>query len=93
MAADVSAGKVETLNGAKAEISIKEGKVMIDKATIVKTDIVGSNGVIHVIDSVILQLRSNPLFAEVCRKTRIPQGVRFFLRESDIEGVGSRWGR
>jgi uncharacterized surface protein with fasciclin (FAS1) repeats len=54
MAADVSAGKVETLNGAKAEISIKEGKVMIDKATIVKTDIVGSNGVIHVIDSVIL---------------------------------------
>jgi len=27
---------------------------MIDKANIVKTDIVGSNGVIHVIDSVIL---------------------------------------
>jgi len=54
MAADVSAGKVKTLNGAKAHISVKEGKVMIDKANIVKTDIVGSNGVIHVIDSVIL---------------------------------------
>ena len=54
MAADVSAGEVETLNGAKATISIGGGKVMIDKATVVKTDIAGSNGVIHVIDSVIL---------------------------------------
>lgn len=54
MAADVSAGKVETLNGAKATITVKDGKVMIDKANVVKTDIVGSNGVIHVIDAVIL---------------------------------------
>ena len=54
MAADVTAGEVETLNGKKATITVKDGKVMIDKATVVKTDIVGSNGVIHVIDSVIL---------------------------------------
>ena len=54
MAADVKAGKVKTLNGAKAKIAIKDGKVTIDKANIVKTDIVGTNGVIHVIDSVIL---------------------------------------
>ncbi len=54
MAADVKAGKVKTLNGAEATIAIKGGKVTIDKANIVKTDIVGTNGVIHVIDSVIL---------------------------------------
>ncbi|MEN8774965.1 MAG: fasciclin domain-containing protein [Akkermansiaceae bacterium] len=54
MAADVKPGKVKTLNGAKAKIAIKNGKVTIDKANIVKTDIVGTNGVIHVIDSVIL---------------------------------------
>ncbi len=54
MAADVKAGEVETLNGAKATISVKDGKVMIDKANVVKTDIAGSNGVIHVIDAVIL---------------------------------------
>ena len=29
-------------------------KVMVDNATVVKTDIVASNGVIHVIDSVIM---------------------------------------
>ena len=54
MAADVKAGKVKTLNGAKATIAVTGGKVTIDKANIVKTDIVGTNGVIHVIDSVIL---------------------------------------
>ena len=54
MAADVKAGKVKTLNGAKAKIAIKGGKVTIDSANVVKTDIVGTNGVIHVIDSVIL---------------------------------------
>jgi len=54
MAADVKAGKVKTLNGAKATIAVAGGKVTIDKANIVKTDIVGTNGVIHVIDSVIL---------------------------------------
>ncbi len=30
------------------------GKVMVDKAHVVKTDIAASNGVIHVIDSVLM---------------------------------------
>ncbi|MFT5826896.1 MAG: putative surface protein with fasciclin (FAS1) repeats, partial [Yoonia sp.] len=34
--------------------TVKYGKVMVDEATVVKTDIMASNGVIHVIDSVIL---------------------------------------
>ena len=50
----VSAGKVEMVNKKHAKISIKNGKVMIDKANVVKTDIMASNGVIHVIDQVIL---------------------------------------
>jgi uncharacterized surface protein with fasciclin (FAS1) repeats len=35
-------------------VSAQGGKVMVDKATVTKTDIVADNGVIHVIDSVIL---------------------------------------
>ncbi len=54
MAADVTAGKVKTLNGAEATIAVKDGKVTIDKANVIKTDLAGSNGVIHVIDAVIL---------------------------------------
>ena len=50
----VSAGKVAMVNKKHAKISIKNGKVMIEKANVVKTDIMASNGVIHVIDQVIL---------------------------------------
>ena len=50
----VSAGKVAMVNKKHAKISIKNGKVMIDKANVVKTDVMASNGVIHVIDRVIL---------------------------------------
>ena len=54
MAADVKSGKVATVNGSKAKLVVSASGVMIDGAKIVKTDIVGTNGVIHVIDNVIL---------------------------------------
>lgn len=54
MAADVKAGEVTTVQGGKAMIKVDGGKVTIDGANVTKTDIVGSNGVIHVIDKVIL---------------------------------------
>jgi uncharacterized surface protein with fasciclin (FAS1) repeats len=55
MAADVSDGlEAETLQGAKAAFSVDGNSVMIGDATIVATDIETSNGVIHVIDAVIL---------------------------------------
>ena len=43
-----------TLNGAAVSISVENGMVMIDGATVVATDVQGTNGVIHVIDAVIL---------------------------------------
>jgi uncharacterized surface protein with fasciclin (FAS1) repeats len=54
LAKDVKAGAVKTVNGAEAKITVEGGAVKIDAATVTKTDIVGKNGVIHVIDSVIL---------------------------------------
>jgi transforming growth factor-beta-induced protein len=55
MAADVSDGlKAETLRGAEVSFSIMDGMVKINEANIVTTDIEAANGVIHVIDSVIL---------------------------------------
>lgn len=53
MAADVKAGKVKTVQGSELTISTMGG-VKVDNANVVKTDIVTSNGVIHVIDSVVL---------------------------------------
>jgi uncharacterized surface protein with fasciclin (FAS1) repeats len=54
-AADVVGLKrVATVNGQSLTVSHTNSKVMIDGATIVATDIVASNGIIHVIDSVVL---------------------------------------
>jgi uncharacterized surface protein with fasciclin (FAS1) repeats len=55
MAKDVvNLKEAKTVNGQSAQISVNGGKVMVDKAKVVKTDIATSNGVIHVIDTVIL---------------------------------------
>jgi uncharacterized surface protein with fasciclin (FAS1) repeats len=55
MAADVvNLESATTVNGQDVEIKVWDGKVMIDGATVVMTDIEASNGVIHVIDTVIL---------------------------------------
>jgi uncharacterized surface protein with fasciclin (FAS1) repeats len=43
-----------TVNGAQVKISAKGGTVMINNADVVKADIPASNGVIHVIDKVLL---------------------------------------
>ena len=44
----------KTVNGQSLAISVDGGTVMIDNAKVIKTDILCSNGVIHVIDSVVL---------------------------------------
>ena len=56
MAADVADKTVEpeTVQGTTAKVVGKDGKVMIDGATVVTADIETSNGVIHVIDKVIM---------------------------------------
>lgn len=54
MAKDVKPGKVPTVQGQSLTIGASSGNVMVDNAKVVKTDIVTSNGVIHVIDSVVL---------------------------------------
>jgi uncharacterized surface protein with fasciclin (FAS1) repeats len=55
MASDVAGLKsARTVNGQELTISAEGGSVTIDQAKVVKTDIVCSNGVIHVIDSVVL---------------------------------------
>ena len=53
MAKDVAPGQVKTVQGSALTVSTTGG-VMVDKARVTATDIVASNGVIHVIDSVVL---------------------------------------
>ncbi|MBN2430015.1 MAG: fasciclin domain-containing protein [Acidobacteria bacterium] len=55
LAADVvNLSSAKTVNGASLSIRVRDGKVFVDNAQVIKTDILCSNGVIHVIDSVVL---------------------------------------
>jgi uncharacterized surface protein with fasciclin (FAS1) repeats len=54
MAADVKPGEVTTAEGSKLDIKVADGKVMVGNATVSKTDIMATNGVIHVIDTVLM---------------------------------------
>jgi transforming growth factor-beta-induced protein len=53
LAADVTAGEVETVQGDPITITT-DGGVMVNDANVVATDVMASNGVIHVIDAVLL---------------------------------------
>jgi uncharacterized surface protein with fasciclin (FAS1) repeats len=54
-AADVvKLNNATTVNGDDVSIKVESGKVLINDATVVTTDIDASNGIIHVVDTVIL---------------------------------------
>ena len=54
MAKDVSTGSVKTVEGQSLMLEVSSAGVKVNDANVIKTDIVASNGVIHVIDSVVL---------------------------------------
>lgn len=55
LAADVvGLDSAATLNGASIDISVSDSGVMINNANVVQADVAASNGVIHIIDAVLL---------------------------------------
>ena len=54
MAADVRAGPAKSVEGSQLTIKMANGGVKVDDSTVIKTDVVASNGVIHVIDTVMM---------------------------------------
>ncbi len=54
MAKDVKPGKVKTVEGSSLTIAVNGGNVTVDNAKVVKTDVAADNGVIHVIDTVLM---------------------------------------
>ncbi len=54
MSKDIQPGNVKTVEGASVDVSVKDGNVYVNNAKVVKADIEASNGVIHVIDTVLM---------------------------------------
>ena len=54
VAADVKTGKVKTVEGDYLNVKASSAGVTVNDAKVVKTDVIATNGVIHVIDTVVL---------------------------------------
>lgn len=54
LAADVKTMEAKTAQGQSVKLKVSEAGVTVDNAKVTKTDLLAENGVIHVIDSVIL---------------------------------------
>jgi len=54
MAKDARSGSVKTVAGQNLMLDVSSAGVKVNDANVIKTDIVASNGVIHVIDAVVL---------------------------------------
>jgi uncharacterized surface protein with fasciclin (FAS1) repeats len=54
VAADVKSGSVKTVQGQPLDIRASSSGVRVNNANVIKTDVMASNGVIHVIDTVVL---------------------------------------
>jgi uncharacterized surface protein with fasciclin (FAS1) repeats len=53
-AADVQTGEAPTVNGAKLQLNKSEAGVQVNNANVTAADVQASNGVIHVIDTVLI---------------------------------------
>ena len=54
LAADVKTMEAKTAQGQTVKLKVSDAGVMVDNANVIKTDLLADNGVIHVIDTVIL---------------------------------------
>ena len=55
MSTDLKNGQMaKTVEGSDVKVSIMNGKVMINNANVIKADVMADNGVVHIIDTVIM---------------------------------------
>jgi uncharacterized surface protein with fasciclin (FAS1) repeats len=54
MAADVKNSKAKTVNGAEVELSKAGGMVTVENAVVTQADLLATNGVVHIIDTVLV---------------------------------------
>ncbi len=54
LVATLDGQSVETLNGQSVDVSVVEGQIMVNEATVVSADLMADNGIVHVINGVLL---------------------------------------
>jgi uncharacterized surface protein with fasciclin (FAS1) repeats len=51
---DLRSGKISTVQGSRVNVRVRHGKIRVNGAKVISADIKGTNGVVHVIDQVLL---------------------------------------
>ena len=66
----ITAGKAKTLNGQSITAKLNEGRLQINQSNVIKNDIQTDNGIIHVIDNVLLPAEQKPKTSASKRRSR-----------------------
>ncbi len=85
MAKDLSDGMVlETLSGDKLKVTISDGMVFINNAMVTMADVDSSNGVVHVIDTVLMAWKSAETLTKMAFETRMILDAQFEMRVDKV---------
>lgn len=83
----LKAGKAPTLQGDTVSIGFADGKVRVNRANLITADLRTSNGVIHVIDSILLPPESKNDIASVAKKAGSFQTLLAAVDAAGLTGV------
>lgn len=90
LAKALDARAAESLQGSKISFQFEDGRVLVGKGALLKADISASNGIIHVVDQVLIpEIKpSEPLTASQLMELAIDRGVPIF-NNGDFEGCAA----
>lgn len=90
LAKALDAREAESLQGSKVPFKFEEGRVLVGSAALLKADIAASNGIIHVIDQVLIPAKTEtgPLKAVELIELAIERGVPIF-NHGDVAGCAT----
>ena len=87
LSTDLTAGSVETLNGASVDVSFDGGNVFINDAQVIVADITTDNGVVHVIDAVLLPPSSTSDLRDLGIKIYPNPATEFIQLDGNLDHV------
>jgi len=79
--------KAATLNGKEVSINVSDGKVFINEAQVITTDVKATNGVIHVIDSVLVPYEDLMDIVDTAIRTQSLDTLVTAVVEADLSGA------
>ncbi|KAL7518596.1 hypothetical protein ACHAWX_003410 [Stephanocyclus meneghinianus] len=88
LSSDLISGDVETLNGDMVTVTVSDTGVMVNNATVIAADVMASNGVVHVIDKVLLPPDDDAADTPAPETTAAPETTETTVStdSADIEG-------